>query len=164
MIYQETIKIETNKAKRILELCKTRGIEIYDLFANSWSKSARFNDQRLRKQEKQYQARYMEWYDFTRDKIREIFLTPRILIEFDNKCNDNESFESKDFQIKTHLETALDPQIYFIEVVFNECDYYNILEDTPSLRAPIKKTLARLFNVEGILSANLNKMEKGLLN
>jgi len=165
MIYQETIKIETNKAKRILELCKTRGIEIYDLFANSWSKAARSNTHRIKKQEKHYQSLYKEWSDFTRTKIGEIFLTPRMLIEFDGKTKKGEQLESDKFSIRNHVENILAPQIYFIEIIFNECDYYTQIEEQPPLhQAPIKKAIVRLFNIDNLLSVDLKNPNKELMN
>ena len=118
MVYQETLTIQNNKAKRILELCKSLGIEIYDSFKSKGNvKVGRSKNDKIN----EYLAQYYRWTNLTKSHLEEMFLTPRILLEFDKKDVFGTSFQ---LNIQAHIENVLAPQIYFIELIINEMKNY----------------------------------------
>ena len=158
-VYQETIKIEENKSRRILELCKEKGIELYDLYANNWSKAARTNKQRTKKQEKTYFAQYIEWSEFTKNKLEKIFLTPRMYLEFVSKDSTKNGQVTEQIDIVTHIERGLVSQIYFLETIINEIDNYQLVSDIQLTTPPLKKAINRLFNIDHLLNMDLKGRE-----
>lgn len=122
MIYQETLTIQNNKAKRILELCKNLGIEMYDSFKNN--SNAKEGKSQISKIN-EYLAEYYRWTNLTKSHLDDMFLTPRILLEFDKKDVFGTSFQ---MNIQSHIENVLAPQIYFIEIIINEMKNYKYVD------------------------------------
>lgn len=129
MGYQETLTIQTNKAKRILGLCKSLGIDIYDSFNKKPTSHIKKTNNSLTNE---YLAEYYRWTNITKSHLEEIFLTPRILLEFDKKDVFGTTFQ---MNIQAHIENVLAPQIYFIESVINEIEKYKYIKG----KTPIEK-------------------------
>ena len=118
MVFNETLTIQNNKGKRILELCKSLGIEIYDSFKSKGNvKVGRSQNDKIN----EYLAEYYRWTNLTKSHLEEMFLTPRIRLEFDKKDVFGTSFQ---LNIQAHIENVLAPQIYFIELIINEMKNY----------------------------------------
>ena len=122
MIYQETLTIQHNKGKRILELCKSLGIEIYDTFTK---KVQSLNDANKAQITNEYLAEYYRWTNLTKSHLEEIFLTPRILLEFDKKDVFGTTFQ---LNLQSHIDNVLAQQIYFIELIINEMKNYKVVD------------------------------------
>lgn len=137
MIYQETITIQNNKAKRRLELCKSFGIEIYDAFDKKYrDKKTKSKTQQIN----EYLAEYYRWSNLTKGHLKDIFLTPRILLEFDKKDVFGTTLQ---LNIESHLENVLAHQIYFLELVINDIKNYKYVDGQES---PEKQNmLQRIF-------------------
>jgi len=127
MIYQETLTIQHNKGKRILELCKSLGIEIYDTF----SKKVYILDESNKAQiTNEYLAEYYRWTNLTKSHLEELFLTPRILLEFDKKDVFGTTFQ---LHIQAHVDNVLAQQIYFLELIINEMKNYKVVDGKSQL-------------------------------
>ena len=137
MIYQETITIQNNKAKRILELCKSLGIEIYD----SYNKKYRNSKTKSKiEQINEYLAEYYQWSNLTKGHLKDIFLTPRMILEFDKKDVFGTTFQ---MNIESHLENVLAHQIYFLELIINEMKNYKFIDSQGSVEK--QNMLQRFF-------------------
>ena len=117
MIYNETVVIQNNKAKRILELCKSLGIEIFD----SYNKKNRTKEQTTPEKINDYLVEYFQWAQLVTGHLEKIFLTPRIKIEFEKKDVFGTTFQ---MNIQAHIENVLAQQIYFLEIVISEIMKY----------------------------------------
>lgn len=120
--YQETITIQNNKAKRILELCKSFGIEIYDSYNKKYRNKKTKSDA---EQVNEYLVEYYRWSNLTKGHLKDIFLTPRILLEFDKK---DVFVTTMQLNIQSHLEAVLAHQLYFIELIINEIKHYKYVD------------------------------------
>jgi len=124
MIYNETIVIQNNKAKRILEMCKKEGIELYDSINNKSRSITGTSMKIFQKQVENDAAMVSVWSEKTRDNIEELFLTPRIVIEFNKKNKLEDEFPTNPYGLQAVVKKALLRQIYFIEVIINEINEY----------------------------------------
>ena len=137
MIYQETIVIQNNKAKRILELCKSLGIEIYD----SHNKKYRNRKNKSKTEQiNEYLTEYYQWSNLTKGHLKDIFLTPRMLLEFDKKDVFGTTFQ---MNISSHLDNVLAHQIYFLELIINEIKNYTYSDNQESVEK--QNVLQRIF-------------------
>ncbi len=123
MIYQETITIPNNKAKRILELCKRLGIELFDTYDGKEKSNQRNTSV---KQINEYLTEYYSWSKLTSGHLENIFLTPRTLTEFAKKDVFGTTFR---LNIQAHLDSVLVHQIYFVELIINEIKEYKFIAD-----------------------------------
>jgi len=130
MIYNETIVIQKNKAKRILELCKNEGIELFDSINDKSRGITGTSMKNFQKQVENDTTSIFAWSEKTRDKIEEIFLTPRLVIEFNKKNKLEEAFPTNPYGLQEVVKKALLRQIYFLEIVINEIDEYRITAKT----------------------------------
>jgi hypothetical protein len=73
----------------------------------------------------EYLAEYYRWTNLTKSHLEEIFLTPRMLMEFDKKDVFGTTFH---MNIQSHLDNVLAPQIYFIESVINGMKNYKYVD------------------------------------
>jgi len=117
MIYNETVVIQNNKAKRILELCKSLGIELFD----SYNKKYSIKDQSSPQKINNYLVEYFQWSGLVKGHLENMFLTPRISIEFDKKDVFGTTFQ---LNIQAHIENVVAQQIYFLEIVISEIMKY----------------------------------------
>jgi len=117
MIYNETVVIQNNKAKRIIELCKSLGIELFD----SYNKKYRTKEQTSPEKINDYLVEYFQWARLVNGHLENIFLTPRIKIEFEKKDVFGTTFQ---MNIQAHVENVLAQQIYFLEIVISEIMKY----------------------------------------
>ena len=137
MIYNETVVIQNNKAKRILELCKSLGIELFD----SYNKQHRKKELATLEKINEYLVEYFQWSRLVKGHLEKIFLTPRIQIEFDKKDVFGTTFQ---MNIQAHIDNVLAQQIYFLEIVISEIMKYKF-RDTNSVseeQSIIKKIFA----------------------
>ena len=145
MIYNETVVIQNNKAKRILELCKSLGIEIFD----SYNKKYRKKEQTTPEKINDYLVEYFQWAQLVSGHLEKTFLTPRIKIEFEKKDVFGTTFQ---MNIQAHIENVLAQQIYFLEIVISEIMKYkysdaNSVSEEPSL-------IQRIFTAPAKRKAN----------
>ena len=148
MIYNETIVIQNNKARRILEGCKKEGIELYDSINNKSRSIMGISMNNLQKQVEKDATRVSVWSEKTRDKIEEIFLTPRLVIEFNKKNKLEEEFPTNPYGLHVVVKKALLRQIYFIEVIINDIGNYKIKRSINSNKVELEKFGLTNFNVE----------------
>ena len=117
MIYNETVAIQNNKAKRILELCKSLGIELFDSYNNKYRKIEQTYPEKIN----DYLIEYFQWSGLVKGHLEKIFLTPRMRIEFDKKDVFGTTFQ---LNIQAHVENVLAQQIYFLEIIISEIKKY----------------------------------------
>lgn len=129
MIYNETLVIQNNKAKRILELCKSLGIELFD----SYNKSEKIRSKSSTVIINDYLVEYFQWSGLVKDHLNKMFLTPRLQIEFDKKDVFGTTFK---LNIQAHIDNVLAQQIYFVEIIISEIMKYKFVDSKASAEQP----------------------------
>lgn len=135
MIYQETVTIPNNKAKAILELCKRMGIDLFDSYDRRDNATP---TEPSMKKINDYLVEYNNWAKLTKEHLKNIFLTPRMSIEFDKKDVFGTTYH---MNIQAHLESVLVRQIYFVELIINEIKEYTFVDKKPALEKSIFKKM-----------------------
>lgn len=129
MIYNETLVIQNTKAKRILELCKSLGIELFD----SYNKPDKFKGKSSPSVINEYLVEYFQWAGLVKEHLNKMFLTPRLQIEFDKKDVFGTTFR---LNIQAHIENVLAQQIYFLEIIISEMKKYNFVDSKTTAEHP----------------------------
>jgi len=121
MIYNETVVIQNTKAKRILELCKSLGIELFDTYNKKYSLKEQSSADKINN----YLVEYFQWSSLVKGHLENMFLTPRISIEFDKKDVFGTTFH---LNIQAHIENVVAQQIYFLEIIISEIMKYKFTD------------------------------------
>lgn len=121
MIYNETVVIQNNKAKRILELCKSLGIELFDAYNKKYSLKEQSSADKINN----YLVEYFQWSGLVKGHLENMFLTPRISIEFDKKDVFGTTFQ---LNIQAHIDNVVAQQIYFLEIIISEIIKYKHID------------------------------------
>lgn len=148
MRYNETIIIRSNKAKRILEIRKHEGIELYNSIDDKSQSATGVSLKNFQKQTEKDLTMFSEWTEITKNRMKEIFLTPRLIIEFNKKNKLENEFPTNPYGLQMLMKQALLQQIYFLEVIINEVHNYRTTEKMKSNKMETQAFGLTNFNMD----------------